>query len=288
VHGVHNSGDPSFAVDVKGSVEVRDVSKIAMSHVPSNPSKVQTKLRNRSTGLGSESQLQELSAQTTTSVAEKNVEPIPGGHKVKAGATAVQKPNVSPRPLTPALLVVPNIPCKVHPKPPSRSIAVGREPQPSSLSPPRTTYDVEKNAEKMPEAGEVKADKMLGAREVKARAAIAKAKNVGTATDDSNPYDLEAPIDGLLEVGGTMAQQSPKKQKKIAHTAANDEALPLPLEEAPSKVRSTVGDISRRVPSTERKKLLVFNVYGTLLDCSLLIDKNPNAAIKPTIRTEKR
>jgi hypothetical protein len=34
--------------------------------------------------------------------------------------------------------------------------------------------------------------------------------------------------------------------------------------------------------------LLVFNVHGTLLDCSLLIDKNPNAAIRPTIRTEKR
>jgi hypothetical protein len=53
-------------------------------------------------------------------------------------------------------------------------------------------------------------------------------------------------------------------------------------------VRNKVGDISCRAPSAKRKKLLVVNVHGTLLDCSFLIDKNPNAAIRPTIRTEKR
>jgi hypothetical protein len=92
----------------------------------------------------------------------------------------------------------------------------------------------------------------------------------------------------LLEVGGTVAQRSLKKQKKIAHTAAHDEALPMPPEEAPSKVRTTTRNICHRVPSAEGKKLLVFNVHGTLLDCSLFIDKNPNAAFRPTIRTEKR
>jgi hypothetical protein len=153
---------------------------------------------------------------------------------------------------------------------------------------PRTTCDAEKNAEKMPRAGELKLDKMLGAREVKAGATTSKAKNVGAATEDSNPYDLDGAIDGLLEVGGTVAQRSPKKPKKIAHTVADDEALPMPLEEAPSKVRTTAGDICRRVPCAKRKKLLIFNVHGTLLDCGLLIDKNPNAAIRPTIRTEKR
>jgi hypothetical protein len=195
---------------------------------------------------------------------------------------------VSPGPLIRAPSVAPNIPCSVHPKPPSSRVAAAREPQPPSLSPPRTTCDAEKNAKKMPRAGELKPDTMQGAREVMAGAATSKAKNVGAATEDSNPYDLDDAIDGLLEVGGTVAQRSPKKPKKIAHTAADDEALPMPPEEAPSKVRTTARDIYRRVPSAEQKKLLVFNVHGTLLDCSLLIDKNPNAAIRPTIRTEKR
>jgi hypothetical protein len=67
----------------------RDVDKIATLPLPRNPTKVQTKPPSRSTGLRRESQLQELSAQTTTSVAAKNAQPIPRGHEVKAGALAV-------------------------------------------------------------------------------------------------------------------------------------------------------------------------------------------------------
>jgi hypothetical protein len=128
---------------------------------------------------------------------------------------------------------------------------------------------------------------MSGTREVKAGAATTTANNVDAATDDSNPYSIEGAIDGLLEVGGIGAQQSPKKQKKLVHTIVDDEVVAMPAKEAPSKVRSKAEDISRRTPGAERKKLLVFNVHGTLLDCSVLIDKNPNAAIRPTIRTEK-
>jgi hypothetical protein len=84
VQGVHISGDPSYAVDVEGSVEVRDVGKIATLPVPSNPTKVQTKPPSTSTRLGRESQLQELSAQTTSYAAAKNTQPIPGGYEVKA------------------------------------------------------------------------------------------------------------------------------------------------------------------------------------------------------------
>jgi hypothetical protein len=186
---------------------------------------------------------------------------------VRGGVSAVQKPNLSPRPNTPAPLVVPNIPCKVHPKPPCRSAVVGRESQPPSLLPPRTICDSENNT-----------NKMSGAREVKAGAATATANNFGASTNDSNLYSIEGAIDGLLEVGGTGAHRSPKKQKKLTHTTADDEALAMLVEEAPSKVRSKVGDISRRASSIERKKLLIFNVQGTLLKCSLLIDKNPNAA----------
>jgi hypothetical protein len=144
---------------------------------------------------------------------------------------------MSPHLCIPALSVVPNIPCKVHPKPPSRSAAVGWESQPPSLSPPRTICDAEKNA-----------NKMFGAREVKVGAATTTANNVDSATDDSNPYSIEGAIYGLLEVGGTRAQQSPKKQKKLAHTSADDEALAMLVEEAPSKVRSKAGDIYLMAP----------------------------------------
>ena len=41
-------------------------------------------------------------------------------------------------------------------------------------------------------------------------------------------------------------------------------------------------------PTPQRKKLLVFNVHGTLLDSNLLLDKNPNMAIRPTLRIAKR
>jgi hypothetical protein len=160
-------------------------STVAPSLVPSIPSKVQTKPPTRSTRLGRKSQPQELSPQMTISTAEKNIEPMPGGNKVKEGASAVQKPNVSHFPRTPALLVVPNIPYKVHPKPHGRSTAVGRESQPPSLLPPRTICDAEKNA-----------NKISGAREVKAGTATAMANNVSAATNDSNLYSIEGAIDG--------------------------------------------------------------------------------------------
>ena len=37
-----------------------------------------------------------------------------------------------------------------------------------------------------------------------------------------------------------------------------------------------------------RSKLVVFNVQGTLLDCSLLADPNPNSKIRPTTKTTLR
>jgi hypothetical protein len=45
--------------------------------------------------------------------------------------------------------------------------------------------------------------------------------------------------------------------------------------------------VSLNAPISKANKLLVFNVHGTLLDCSLLLDKNPNTAIRPTFRTAK-
>jgi hypothetical protein len=35
-------------------------------------------------------------------------------------------------------------------------------------------------------------------------------------------------------------------------------------------------------------KLLIFNVHGTLLDCSLLDERNPNNRIRPTLKASGR
>jgi hypothetical protein len=53
-------------------------------------------------------------------------------------------------------------------------------------------------------------------------------------------------------------------------------------------VRTKNEKVSNTVPSPEGKKLVVLNVHGTLLDCSLLLNKNPNLGIHPTLRTAKR
>jgi hypothetical protein len=124
-------------------------------------------------------------------------------------------------------------------------------------------------------------------REVKGGSGPSKAKTMGTATDDSNPYSLEGAIDRLLEVGGSGGHRSPSKVKKPAKPV-EDEALAIPEEEAPIKVRSKDLQVAHRTPTPQRKKLLVFNVHGTLLDSSLFVDKNPNTAIRPTLRTAKR
>jgi hypothetical protein len=82
--------------------------------------------------------------------------------------------------------------------------------------------------------------------ELKGGLATLKDAKVGAATDDSNPYSIEGAINGLLEVGGIEAPQSPKKQKKLAKTAAKDKATARPAKEASNKVRSKAGKNSHR------------------------------------------
>ena len=38
----------------------------------------------------------------------------------------------------------------------------------------------------------------------------------------------------------------------------------------------------------ERDKLIILNVHGTLVDCSLEQEKNPNSKVRPTVRTRSR
>jgi hypothetical protein len=85
-------------------------------------------------------------------------------------------------------------------------------------------------------------------REVKGGSGPSKAKTMGAATDDSNPYSLEGAIDGLLEVGGSGGHWSPSKVKKPAKPA-KDEELAIPEEEAPIKVRSKDLQVAHRTPT---------------------------------------
>jgi hypothetical protein len=59
-------------------------------------------------------------------------------------------------------------------------------------------------------------------------------------------------------------------------------------EDAPPKVRSKAGRGIRGTPSAQDRKLLVFNVHGTLLDSSLVADKNPDTVIWATLTTHNR
>jgi hypothetical protein len=78
----------------------------------------------------------------------------------------------------------------------------------------------------------------------------------------------------------------PKKTKKASTRtdAPNSEE-----KEAPMQVRCALSsEILRSTTFPRSRKLLILNVHGTLLDCSLLIEHNPNPGIKPSSRTVGR
>jgi hypothetical protein len=181
-------------------------------------------------------------------------------------------PNVSPDACIAFPLLVPRISSKLQPKPFSRSTTVSRE-----SGPP----------ERLKSTVEITANQKLVERELKGGSATSKAKNREVAMDDLNPYVIEGAIDGLLEVGGIEGSQSPKKQKKLANTATEGEAVAMLAEEGPRKVKSKAKKILYRVTNAQRKKLPIFNIQGTLLNCSLLLNKNLNIAISPMFRIKK-
>jgi hypothetical protein len=116
--------------------------------------------------------------------------------------------------------------------------------------------------------------------------------------DTSEGAMLQAP-DGLLEASTmhmetvprvTTVRASPKKQKKLRSVSPSKvETVATDGGEATTQVNSDIIVGSPRSPSTVQKsKLLVLNVYGTLLDCSLLQDPNPNTTIRLTMMTESK
>jgi hypothetical protein len=133
---------------------------------------------------------------------------------------------VSPGAATPPPTLVPSMPSKPQQKQSTKAVAVAKQSGPAQLSPRRLKPALEKTLDLKP------TDK-----EVKGGSGTSKAKTMGAATNDSNPYPLDGAIDGLLEVGGSGGQRSPQKLKKLAKTG-DDEGVAIPTDEAPSKVRS--------------------------------------------------
>jgi hypothetical protein len=187
-------------------------------------------------------------------------------------ASAVRKGNVNAVPSTTPQEHVTN----TSSKPVQKQGAKGSAPE--KQSPRRLKPPLEKTVEPKASDTEVKGGAPAGSL---------KTKVVGAPTEEKDPYSLEGAIDGLLEVGASTSPRSPPKVKKLAKNAEG-EAAAIPIDEAPNKVRTKNEKVSNTVPSPERKKLLVLNVHGMLLDCSLLLDKNPNPSIRPTLRTKKR
>jgi hypothetical protein len=114
------------------------------------------------------------------------------------------------------------------------------------------------------------------------------------AGDEGNPVDLEEDGERSVEDSGkavetsvVVAKPSPKKQKK-ATKPANEVNAKAALPDCKSgQVRAA---LNLRIAPVENAKrnLLIFNIHGTLLDCSVASEKNPNSKIRPTLRTKTR
>ena len=101
--------------------------------------------------------------------------------------------------------------------------------------------------------------------------------------------ELKESAGGPYSLGGCKVDLL---QESVTHL---DAAAPLPkppprIQPMRSKKAATeVKPLSSRSRGNGgRQKLLIFNVHGTLLDCSLRLERNPNSKIRPTLKTQRR
>jgi hypothetical protein len=139
---------------------------------------------------------------------EKDEVPVPSAIERKekdqvSDAPAAAKSNVSPGAAIPTTVLVPSMPIKPQLKQPPKATAVVKQSGPAQLSPRRPKPAPEKTA-----------DPKTGDKEVKGGSSRAKAKTAEVAMANSNPYDLEGAIDGLLEVGGSTLSPEAEEGRK--------------------------------------------------------------------------
>jgi hypothetical protein len=114
--------------------------------------------------------------------------------------------------------------------------------------------------------------------------------------DDSNPYSLGGAVQcssNPAVLGGEAPdarnEQSPKKQKKTPTSPTKVNVLSTVLEGGSSQI---VGPrIQDDVVAGWKRggaKLLVLNIHGMLIECSLIAERNPNADIRSSMKTGNR
>ena len=111
----------------------------------------------------------------------------------------------------------------------------------------------------------------------------------GTPGLGADPYSLAGPVEGSAEASGKAASKnlSPKKQKRAKKTATEVNAQAALPDFNSGRERAGL-TLCMNPIARERNKLIIFNVHGTLVDCSLDKEKNPNCRIRPTVRTRSR
>ena len=94
-----------------------------------------------------------------------------------------------------------------------------------------------------------------------------------------SPIDVAALAMEIEELALEEKKKPPKSPKKL-HTSS--------LEEEDSAKQVTIRNILVDITLQDSKKLLIFNVHGTLLDSSILSNSNPTSTIKITFKTKHR
>jgi hypothetical protein len=110
--------------------------------------------------------------------------------------------------------------------------------------------------------------------------------------DDLNPYSLGGAVEcssNPAVLGGeapdTRNEQSPKKQKRTPTSPTKVNVPSIVLEGGSAQIVGP-GIQDDVVAGWKRggAKLLVLNIHGTLLDCSLIAERNPNADIPSSMK----
>jgi hypothetical protein len=180
-------------------------------------------------------------------------------------------------------------PCPVPPCPAPPTMSTGAHPKPGTQS---IVLEIQSGAGEVSQRAaktvpRKAADPKPSAPKTKAASTTAQTTKMGASTEDSNPYALDDAVGGLLQVGEDNPSRSPTRQKQSTVTST-EEAGAGKSEEPQTKVRSKAARRMGSAGEAKDRKLVVFNLHGTLVDSSLLADKNPNSAIRATVTTENR
>jgi hypothetical protein len=126
------------------------------------------------------------------------------------------------------------------------------------------------------------------------RAADQKTKKTSPKSGNSNPYSMEFGAQGVADGGieredavTTPMGASPPCETNLSKSQSKVDGPSATSHKEETKVNytSTEGG-TNAFTKYGRLKLLIFNVHGTLLDCGLLSEKNPNSTIKSSVKTK--